>query len=498
MAIHRKISPTGVDKLVDKLQVIIFDGLTNRGWTGYESYHRAYKNDKTDNVTPERFEKDNNYKGVLMNDDFTVTSFFLVPSPRPVEGGLVQCTISIIFQANLKKLYPTSPNTQRFDEEFINDVSVVVHNLGGQFEFADIFTEIDDVYEGFDTDKIKARGDNMEKFGVIRVDLEANYQPFCGDVYASSGAMCTIAPITVSTEPPTSFGGSNGTAEADATGVVNGTLSYLWDAAAGNQTTKIATGLVAGDYTVAVTDSIPDECTREGTGTVEQGAQSELTDFPESIIIWDGRVNTNFNGGGITDGTPVSEIASVLPATVSAFELTPTKQPTYFEDDFGSEDKPQWRHTTNHMLESNYSTSGPLTIICALNIITSDSNTRYIFSGTSLATSIHIKYRSGTLRLRTEGADIIGPVITTGRVIVKCIIDGANSKFGINLDAYTSANVVSSEIDNLTFGGHDGGVFVNGSMDAKTGIFGCVEKALTETELDTMVSTYATQFGITV
>lgn len=48
----------------------------------------------------------------------------------------------------------------------------------------------------------------------------------------------------------------NGTATvANITGGCTGTFTYLWDAAAANQTTAVATGLCAGSYNVTITDT---------------------------------------------------------------------------------------------------------------------------------------------------------------------------------------------------------------------------------------------------
>ena len=51
----------------------------------------------------------------------------------------------------------------------------------------------------------------------------------------------------------------NGDADGSATVLVNsggtGTYTYQWDAAAGNQTTATATNLIAGTYSVTISDS---------------------------------------------------------------------------------------------------------------------------------------------------------------------------------------------------------------------------------------------------
>lgn len=67
------------------------------------------------------------------------------------------------------------------------------------------------------------------------------------------------------------FGDCDATATATAFGVPP--FAYLWDAAAGGQTTATAVGLCAGTYSVTVTDS--EGCVQEGTVTIEE--PDELT-----------------------------------------------------------------------------------------------------------------------------------------------------------------------------------------------------------------------------
>lgn len=61
--------------------------------------------------------------------------------------------------------------------------------------------------------------------------------------------------VTTSQKPVSCYGGNNGTATAT---VVNGSspYTYAWSANAASQTTQTATGLIAGTYTVSVTDHL--------------------------------------------------------------------------------------------------------------------------------------------------------------------------------------------------------------------------------------------------
>jgi len=287
MAINRKEDPVGLDKEIDALQVIIYDGLADRGWLDYESYHRAYKNDKTEFLLPEIFEKDNNYQIALMNDDFTVTSFFIGTNTRDVsDGGLIETTVSIIFQANLEKLYPTAPNTQRFDEELITDVSAILNDLGGRFTFESIATTIDEVYAGFDTEEMKKRGDDMQKFNVARFDVGVIYEPSCSDDFAST-TQCQLSITGLITTDETSMDANDGTATVNHT-TPQGNISYLWTTVDGNipvgeEVNKSMSGLSPGTYTVVVTDDFTDDCKATDSGTVNAGVgQLFAADFSGS------------------------------------------------------------------------------------------------------------------------------------------------------------------------------------------------------------------------
>lgn len=276
MGLNQKPNPTGVDKLINVWQKLLYDGLLAKGWLNYESYPRGYPNiDATDGnkVKAERFTDSIDYKGVLMDDAFSATSFFLVSGTGDNGSGLTESTVSVIFQADLKKLYPTSQG--RFDEELINDIKTINRNLDGRFKGGAIGRTIDEVYPEFDTELIKEGVHNHEPYCVIRFDMQVTYQYSCSDIYASR--LCTIG-VTVST---TGSSGNDGTATANTTGA-QAILSYLWTTSdgsipAGQETEKTATGLTLGTYTVTVTDGLTGECTAQASGEVEVAATCDIS-----------------------------------------------------------------------------------------------------------------------------------------------------------------------------------------------------------------------------
>ena len=63
MAIVKKSDPIGIDAPLDEIQDAVYNHLTNNcKWTKYESYHRAYKNQKDSSVIPEVYTRDKEYK----------------------------------------------------------------------------------------------------------------------------------------------------------------------------------------------------------------------------------------------------------------------------------------------------------------------------------------------------------------------------------------------------------------------------------------------------
>lgn len=100
--------------------------------------------------------------------------------------------------------------------------------------------------------------------------------------------ICCEPPIMTHTDA-TCFGGCDGTGTAEGIGVPP--FTYLWDAAAGSQTTATAVGLCPGTYDVDVTDALG--CTESGSVTI--GEPAEITVFIDAINI--------VSCFGLTDGS---------------------------------------------------------------------------------------------------------------------------------------------------------------------------------------------------
>jgi hypothetical protein len=171
MAIIRKINPVGVDDPIDKLQVALFNGLTWSGSvSGYESYHRGYKNESNDGRLPEVFTSNNDYKEVFMDNKFSATSFFLVDD-RETVGQKVKSEVNIIFQLNLKELYRNI--THRADEEARKDVYDVLYSRPDIGKITSIVKGIRNVYEDLRITQVNF--DDMQPLHVFKLTMDVHH-----------------------------------------------------------------------------------------------------------------------------------------------------------------------------------------------------------------------------------------------------------------------------------------------------------------------------------
>lgn len=171
----RKDCPVGVDVVIDKLQSDLYRYLVvTAGWRSYKSYHRAYKNKKGDNLLPEVYTEKGEYKEVLFDDVYAVSSFFVVDDKRTFDykNNTYTHGAAIIFQANLKKLFPAS--VHRADEEMIDNIRVGIKKKFWENRMRDIATGIDEVYRSLKLD-YKKQYEDISYFAIARINFELIY-----------------------------------------------------------------------------------------------------------------------------------------------------------------------------------------------------------------------------------------------------------------------------------------------------------------------------------
>lgn len=173
MATIRKILPVGIDRVVDSLQTKL-EGL---GWSNYQIYPRAYKNDSEGNLIPENYTGNKEYREVLFDDTYDATTFFLADDTFEAQsyGQRLLTTLSVFFQVKLNKL--KSSIAHRADEEVRYDAVLALRNNKHGWVINNVITGVANVYAGLDSTKII--NDDMSNYHVFRIDMSGSYAVDC-------------------------------------------------------------------------------------------------------------------------------------------------------------------------------------------------------------------------------------------------------------------------------------------------------------------------------
>lgn len=187
MALIRKTSPVGIDIPIDRLQDLLYNGfgvnISALSWVtaenGYQSYHRAYRNEDNQDEAGqivEAYDGTNEYIDVFYSDNFSASSFFLTDENIGTDGHLYNTDISIIFQLNLAETYPNI--THRADEEAHREVLLMLENAPWPaYSITGLITGIDNVYAALNLDKI--RYTDMHPRHAFMVNMNVEYEYNC-------------------------------------------------------------------------------------------------------------------------------------------------------------------------------------------------------------------------------------------------------------------------------------------------------------------------------
>jgi len=175
MALITKTDPVGIDAVVDEIQKGLFTELS-KVWTNFQSYPRSYKNPDGVNTIPEHYLSENEYVEVLLDDDFDVSSFFLSGDVRTLDDFRFSQPLTIIFQADIKELYPGIPH--RADEEMHRDILNAIEVIGQEERFTSLTTGVNNVYSELNltgrlNDLVKM--DDMSNLHVVKIELTEFY-----------------------------------------------------------------------------------------------------------------------------------------------------------------------------------------------------------------------------------------------------------------------------------------------------------------------------------
>lgn len=163
---HIKSNPVGIDAQIQKMQSNLYDKL---GFANIDGYGRVYPIDKDGKVIPAYFINGNDYKSVLMDDRLNAIFFFL-ESEESTPGTKMQTEVSIIFQLNLKKLYPDV--IQRMDEEVRVHILERISRI--KYFKTTLVTKGIEALEGFDTDLR-----DMQPYHYLKVTGNLRYSLNC-------------------------------------------------------------------------------------------------------------------------------------------------------------------------------------------------------------------------------------------------------------------------------------------------------------------------------
>jgi len=175
MALIQKTDPIGVDKVIDGLQEYLFNELNLSLW---QSYPRAYKNPNHFNdqvFIPEVF-IDGEYYEAFYDDDYNLTSYFVVDDERNFDGGVYTTEIALIIQANVETLLPSIPH--RADEELLNLICREIQYYPGEgIDLLGVETSVLAVYREFTSERLTFN--DMNEFFVARINMNATYYTDC-------------------------------------------------------------------------------------------------------------------------------------------------------------------------------------------------------------------------------------------------------------------------------------------------------------------------------
>ena len=172
MNLIQKITPKGIDKVIDDIQNLLNTELL---WSDFNCYPRIYKEETEQGIKPMNYVGNGDYRDVFFNDNIDGSCFFYPEDKRTgVNGYFTNVKLSIVFQIKLNKLYPII--THRADEESHNDVILALRKKG-QYELIELVVGYKNVYSEFDTSLVKY--DDISDYHVFRVDLNVSVNNNC-------------------------------------------------------------------------------------------------------------------------------------------------------------------------------------------------------------------------------------------------------------------------------------------------------------------------------
>lgn len=171
-------NPEGVDVWIGKFQNSIEAKIStalNLQTNDYACYPRAYRNQTADGYVPEVYMGNNEYKEVLFDDNFKMTSFFGLGETVKLVGARYTAQVSLIFMVNLTNIYPYA--TDRQDENLRATIERICNIPAFGFVMNGYETGIDKVFKEYSGWRIKTgvKFRDQHPLHCFRINFELNY-----------------------------------------------------------------------------------------------------------------------------------------------------------------------------------------------------------------------------------------------------------------------------------------------------------------------------------
>ena len=166
------IAPTnlyGIDKHIKRVQDYLDSKLADVWHGDISIYGRAIETQLKETKILEVWTSKNDYKQLFVSDRSAAVVWFKVNN-RAVDSHRLKADIDIIFTVNVKDVEGSS---DYLDEKAIMNAYKIVSNCGLIENVTGIKTGIDNVFAGFDTEKIRHR--DMSPFHVFSFTVQIEY-----------------------------------------------------------------------------------------------------------------------------------------------------------------------------------------------------------------------------------------------------------------------------------------------------------------------------------
>ena len=166
--IYAKTTVYGLDAQIKLIQTALDKLLP---WSGtVEIYGKIQKTLRDEKVIPEVYISGSDYKELFVNDKVSATIGFIVKDRVYLDIYKPNSKVDVVFTVNLEKIHA---NSTREDERCLIEAKNALKKTMLFNSISAIKTGIDEVFTGFDRDRIKHR--DMQPWFVFSLETEITY-----------------------------------------------------------------------------------------------------------------------------------------------------------------------------------------------------------------------------------------------------------------------------------------------------------------------------------